>query len=301
MRTKLMLLVVALALCFCGCESKTYHPPPVVNDVNVKLLDSNASSVTLQFDVYVRGFSKKKDGYNLKAEVLLSSSRITLQERETGINDTSGTHVYKFNFSFDRDRSYIVSFKIMKNNSVYDTYPIRITNLQSVPNLEFGVKLKDVDFQLVNLTKDKATLFTKLYFTSSKIVSNVSLHLKAKPVGTSLIATEKWIDDINFTNGLNVLTTNLTVPRDYNYLLVIEAWRGDKIEKTWREPLILNPEKPKPKNETQTNFSLQNFVVRPMPRPRPVYTPPVKKVPSFLAVTTIVCLALLAARRLRSV
>ncbi len=290
--TAIILAVAAI----CGCIN-SYHPPPIIDHVNVKLADSNASDVKLHFDVYVRCFSKSSGNYNLTSEVMLYGSRIAISEKKISIKSSPGVQVYGFNYSFSRDRSYEVVFRIMKNNRVYDSYPVEITNLESVPNLEFGVKLKGVDFKLVNLSDSKATLLTELYFVSEKEEKNLSLHIEAKPAGTSLVAAEKWINT-NFSRGLNLISTNLTVPENYNYQLVITAWRGDVIEKTWKVPMILNPEKPKPKNESESeNFSLQNFVVKPMPRPRPVYTP--KKTPGFLLPAAIACMTLLTLRRLR--
>ena len=289
MRRSLIILVVLALLC--GCAAKSY--PPSIDNVDVKLLDSNASSVKLQFRVYVRGFSEKPERYNLSCSIQLANSRIELKEVKREINVSRGVRVYTFNFSFDRSRSYTVDFSISKNNRICCQYPIEITNLQSVPNLEFGVKLRGVDFQLVNLTKERAKLVARMYFVSNSEMKGIRLHLKAMPAGTSLVAEEKWMN-VNFTKGLNVVETKLSLPKDYNYQLVIEAWRGDKVECTWKKPLILNPSKPKPKNET--NFSLQNFVVKPQPVPTYTY---VKKTPSFLAVTAILCMAALAVRRFR--
>ncbi len=288
MRGSLKFLALLFVIALCGCAGSYY--PARIAYVNAKLLDSNASSVRLGFDVYVKIY--EGDDYDLTAGVQLLGSRISILEKSVKVKG-KGSHVYRFNLTFDRDKNYTVVFRISKKDIVYDTYPLRIANLQMVPNLEFGVRLRNVDFQLVNVSEKRATLLAKFYFVSNENESDVDLHVKVKPVGTSLIVAEKWIGRVNFTKGLNVLETNLTVPKDYNYLTVVEAWKGDVIESVWKRPLILNPEKPKPKNETRP-FSLKEFVVRPMPRPMP-YTP--KKIPAFLSVTAIACLILLSLRR----
>lgn len=74
-----------------------------------------------------------------------------------------------------------------------------------------------------------------------------------------------------------LVESNLTVPKDYNYLVKLEIWRNDALIKSWSRGLNLAPTKKVPENVTEekVKFEVSQFVKTPSytPAPMPVPTP----------------------------
>jgi len=102
--------------------------------------------------------------------------------------------------------------------------------------------------------------------------------IEYKHYGNITLADESWLNT-NIQKGKTVLAeANLTVPKDYNYIVKIEVWRNGSMLKVWSSSLSLAPTKRIPKNitEEKVGFKVGEFVVEktPMPiRPSKTSTP----------------------------
>ena len=59
-----------------------------------------------------------------------------------------------------------------------------------------------------------------------------------------------------------VRSVQLVVPDEYNYMVVVELWRGDTMINTWEKPVLLAPTKTVPKEsvEKKMNIEVSKFV-----------------------------------------
>ena len=295
----LMLLLMALALL--GCVHQNWYPkfPAVLKHVDVRLVDSNASSVKLQFTSYVERF--EKTNCSLHFRVMLRDSRIVLWSKVINASGDKGKSVYRINATFDRDRDYMVTITLRKGENVLGGSTFFLHDLDKVPNLSLGMRLTGADFVVKGVNGSYANIEGRFYVRAEKRVSGIDVHVKAKPMGTNLLADERWVKNITLTPGkIQTLTCELRVPKDYNYVVTLEVWKNGSIEGSWKEPLVLNPSKPKPKvNATGKNFSLSDFVVsRPMPVPNPIT--PQKKGPGFALPLALLAIAIVMWLRRRS-
>ncbi len=270
--TLLLVLMVAIMLLGCAHQKRSPLFPATLKHVDVRLVDSNASSVKLQFTSYVERF--ERTNCSLQFRVMLKNSRIGLWSRVINASGDRGLGVYRINATFDRNREYTVAITLKRGGNILSGWTFFLHDLNKVPNLSLGMRLVGVDFVVRGVNGSYANIESRFYVRAEKRISGIDVHVKAKPVGTNLLANERWIRNVTLTpEKIETLTCELKLPKDYNYVVTLEVWKNGNIEGTWNEPLVLNPSKPKPEmnKTTRKNFSLSDFMVRrPMPIPNPI-------------------------------
>jgi hypothetical protein len=143
---------------------------------------------------------------------------------------------------------------------------------------ELKMTLKDVDFQILNVFDNVTTIRARFYVEAMEDYDDAVFHIKAIQFESNVLADERWME-VSVEKGKTLLVeSNLTVPKDYNYLVKLEVWRNDALLKTWGKGLNLAPTKRVPENVTEerVKFEVSQFVKTPMP----MYTPTPLPVPT---------------------
>ena len=296
---KRILLPLLLSLIALGCvQHQSQKFTATLKNVDVRLVDSNSSSVKLQFRSYVERF--EKTNCTLYTIVRLGRTNIEVWRKSINASGDKGTSVYTINATFDRDKEYFVIIVLKRDGRVLGGRSFFLHDLNQIPNLSLGMKLTGADFLVRGVNGSHANVECRFYLRADKRLKGIDFHIKAKPLGTNLLADERWVRNVSIAPGrVETLTCELRIPKDYNYLVTVEVWKNGSIEAIWNEPLVLNPTKPKPSvnRTTGKNFSLSDFVVnRPIPVPRPVTT---KKGPGFTILAVLCAFSIILWKRRR--
>ncbi len=163
-------------------------------------------------------------------------------------------------------------------------------------NKQLKFNMKDVDFEIVRVKDNTATVLTRFYVDSMEDYTDTTFHIKAIQYESNVLADDRWLE-MDVDKGKTVLVEcNLTVPKDYNYLVKLEAWRQDSLVKTWSKGLNLAPKKEVPQNitEKKVEFEIEEFArEEPTPAPVPTSTPrvtPETAVPGFEVILALFAL-----------
>jgi hypothetical protein len=128
-----------------------------------------------------------------------------------------------------------------------------------------GVILNNIDFSVGGVSAGKVSIKSDIYLENKgpDVSDNLKLIVKAREANSNLIA-----DKINTETGTiinettSVKSVQLVVPDEYNYMVVVELWRGETLINTWEKPVLLAPTKTVPKEsvEKKMNLEVSKFV-----------------------------------------
>ncbi|WP_052299994.1 DUF7490 domain-containing protein [Ferroglobus placidus] len=126
--------------------------------------------------------------------------------------------------------------------------------------------MKDADFAVLGVNDSRVVVLARFYVEALKDYE-VLAHVKAVQYESNILADEFW-KEAKIEGGKTALVEgNLTLPKDYNYLVKLELWRNGSLLKIWSKPLSFSPTKRIPKNETEkeVKFEITEFVRTPVP------------------------------------
>src|SRR4030066_980212 len=123
---------------------------------------------------------------------------------------------------------------------------------------------------------------------------NMDMIVKARQAESNLLADKKASETgVIAGEATSVKSVQLDVPEGYNYLMVVELWKGDVMVNTWEKALMLAPTKTVPKESQEKKMTLEvsKFIREgdtvPVPGATPAaegYAPPMKQEPGFEAI-----------------
>lgn len=259
-----------------------------IRKIDFKLESVNDTHADINFIVTVQR-TKKVTNATLLVFVHDKLTNILLKKKELKIprEGKEGLDELKFTLSFEKDRDYKVILEIRKNNKIVSTRGLILKGLSTLipKEKELKVYLKDVDFEVLRVFDNKVEVKTRFYLESMDDYT-IIFHIKAVQYESNILASDKWLQE-EIRKGKTVLVeTNLTIPKDYNYLIKIEAWKANTLVKSWSKPLNLAPTRKIPANVTEekVRFEVSEFIREEkvpgyIPTPIPVPTPlPFEKV-----------------------
>ncbi len=231
-----------------------------IENVDVKVDRISDDSVDLTFLIKLSATDNltiKILTYDLKTNILLNETSIPVKGVE--VNKT---------LSFEKDKDYRVKVVLEREGKTLDFRYLNLRYLNTlIPrNKELKVFLKDVDFKVLGVNGDRVKVLVRYYFDSLKDY-DVLFHVKAVQYESNVLADEKWVKAKLEGGRTTIVETNVSVIKNYCYLIKLEAWRDDSIVRIWKSVLNLSPTKRVPKEavEKEVEFEVEKFVATPTP------------------------------------
>jgi hypothetical protein len=127
------------------------------------------------------------------------------------------------------------------------------------------VTLNNIDFTVGGVSAGKVSIKSDIYLENKgpDVSDNLKLIVKAREANSNLIADKTNAETGTIINETTaVKTVQLVVPDEYNYMVVVELWRGETMINTWEKPVLLAPTKTVPKEsvEKKMNLEVSKFV-----------------------------------------
>jgi hypothetical protein len=269
----------------------------------------NDSHAVLNFSILVQR-SKTLENVTLAVYLYDSKTSILLEKMKIPVENEFENELQEINarISLERDRDYTIKFEAMRQSDQLFSKSFNIRGLSSlIPDYKkLKVNMNDVDFLVLEENNSRVKILARFYLYSLDDYSDVTFHLKAVQLESNLLADESWkeVDQINSGQTL-LLESNLTIPRNYNYLVKLEAWRNGILLKKWSAPLKLSPTRTIPENvsEKEVELDISEFVQKgyqapvpaptPTPVPYPAYREPAPGFEVWLAILSVSIVALL--------
>jgi len=251
-----------------------------LEDIEIKAerINESHADIKLLISIYrsktVTNASLIVSVYDMETNLLLKRVELPIPEKgEKGLEELNTT------ISFEKDKRYNIGFRLEKDKRIVDTRWMGLKGLDTLlpKEKELKMTLKDVDFQILSVFDNLTTIRARFYVEAMENYDDAVFHIKAIQFESNVLADERWMN-VDVERGKTLLVeSNLTVPKDYNYLVKLEVWRSDALIKTWTKGLNLAPTKKVPENVTEekVKFEVSQFVKTPSytPAPMPVPTP----------------------------
>ncbi|WP_457548589.1 DUF7490 domain-containing protein [Archaeoglobus sp.] len=233
-----------------------------IENVDVKVDKIGDDFVNLTFLIKIHRSEVLKNA-TLKLKVYDLKTGVLLKEKSVNVPEKDG-RILNVTMPFEKDKDYRIKV-ILEKDDRRDQYTLNLRNLETLipKDRELKVVLRDVDFKVLDVKGNRVNVLIRFYFDSLKNY-DVRFHLKAVQNESNVLADEKWIDATLRSGKTQIVETNISVIKDYNYLIKLEAWRGGYMVKVWKAFLNLAPTKKVPVNvkEEAVKFEVEKFAER---------------------------------------
>ncbi|MCZ7391867.1 MAG: PGF-CTERM sorting domain-containing protein, partial [Candidatus Methanoperedens sp.] len=148
------------------------------------------------------------------------------------------------------------------NGSISDSGSVSIRGLNALTpeSKRSGVVLSNIDFTVSNVSAGRVSIKSDIYLENKgqDASENLKMIVKAREAASNLLADKTGTDTgVIASEATAVKSVQLVVPDGYNYMVVVELWRGDTMINSWEKPVLLAPTKTVPKESTEKNVNIE--------------------------------------------
>jgi len=224
-----------------------------IERADLKAEKVNESFVEIKFLIRIRG---EPDClvisiYDLRTNLLIEDKKFKAKRE------------LNFTIPFEKDKNYRIVLKVLKNDKIVNRKILTVHGLDTLVPKEkvLKIEVKDVDFKIVDVTGNRARVSAKYYINSFEDYEDVKFHVKAVQLESNVLADEVWFESCINKEKTNIISTNITIPKNYNYLIKLEAWRSGKLLKIWKRSLNLSEKRKivREKVEEEVGFKVEEF------------------------------------------
>jgi hypothetical protein len=234
-------------------------------------VEVTSSIIEMNVTAYINHAGSKTQNATMLIRAISSETKLLHTQVFTPIPQTESeiekTLSISTNLNVERNGGYELNILLFDNGSIQDSGTINIQGLNAMipESKRSGVTLNTIDFTIGNVSASNILIKSDIYLENKgpDVSDNLKLIVKAREATSNLIADKTNAQTgaiINETTA--VKTVQLNVPDGYNYMVVVELWRGETLINTWEKPVLLAPTKTVPKEsvEKKMNLEVSKFV-----------------------------------------
>ena len=286
-----------------------------IREVDVAPVEVTSSLVEVNVTAYI--YHREGETKNAFMLIRAINSRTGLLEANVSTpipgSDSDKTVTASAKLKVDRNGDYDLKILLYDNGSIRESGAVGIKGLNALtPAAKLsGVAVSNIDFIVTGTSGGRAYIRSDVYLENkwASTSENMNMVVKAQQAESNLLADKKSIETgVIAGESTSVKSVQLDVPEGYNYMMVVELWKGDVMVNTWEKALMLAPTKTVPKEsvEKKMNIEVSKFVregeasmpmITPTMAPEMAYAP--RKEPGFEALAAVAALLLVMALRRR--
>ncbi len=319
-----VVLVVSLAIVLMNSDvlqtEYIYKPSAsfLIREVDVKPVEVTSSLIEVNITAYI--YHGEGEAKNATMLIRAINSNTGLHEAEVSTpipgSDRDKTVTASAKLKVDRNGNYELKILLYDNGSIRESGSVGIKGLNALtPAAKLsGVAVNNIDFIVTGASGGRASIRSDIYLENKWAApsENMNMIVKARQAESNLLADKKSSETGVITGEATaVKSVQLDMPDGYNYMMVVELWKGDVLVNTWEKALMLAPTKtvPKESQEKKMNIEVSKFVREGGAPPVPGatmtvaagdYAIPKKGEPGFEAIAAIAALIMVIALRRRS-
>lgn len=244
-----------------------------IRDVDVKPIEVSSSTISLNVTPYINHQGGKTGNASVMIRVISSETGLLETRVSTPIPEAATTSektktiTVSQDLVVNRDGEYELNILVFDNGTIKDSGSVYIDGLSALTPMSkrSEINLNNIDFTVSGTTGGNVVVKSDIYLENrdSKPSENLEIIIKARE-GTSNLLADKTTSNTGViaSETTAVKSVKLTVPDNYNYLVVVELWRKNVLVKTWEKPVLLAPTKTVPTGsvEKKVNIDVSKFV-----------------------------------------
>ena len=318
-----VIFVVSIAIVLVNSDAlikeQEYKPSASfsIREIDVKPVEVTSDLIEVNVTAYIyHGEGEAKNPIMLIRAI---NSNTGLHEAEVSTpipdSDRDKTVTASAKLKIQRNGNYDLRILLYDNGSIRESGSVGIKGLNALTPAakKSGVEVNNIDFIVVGASGGKASIRSDIYLENKWAVpsENMNMIVKARQAESNLLADKRSSETgVIAGEATSVKSVQLDVPEGYNYMMVVELWKGDVMVNTWEKALMLAPTKtvPKESQEKKMTIEVSKFMREGGAAPVPGVTmtaaaeayPTMKQEPGFEVIIAIAALILVIALRRRS-
>lgn len=318
------LLVLSFTIVMVGkdvlIQEPDYVPPSFlsIREVDVRPVEVTSSRIEVNVTAYIDHAGGKTRNATMLIRAINSGTGLLGEQVYTSIPETESekTLAVSRKLRVERDGGYELKILIFNNGSIVDSGSVTIRGMNAITpqSKRSGVVLNNIDFTVSSVSKGNVGINSDIYLENSgpEPSENLRMMVKAREAASHLLADKKSSETGVIENETTaVRTVQLVVPDEYNYMVVVELWKGDVLINKWEKPVLLAPTKTVPKESMEKKVDIEvskferegGIAGGPMegrfPSPTPAYAMTPAE-PGFEVLAAVLALLVVIALRRRS-
>ncbi len=289
-----------------------------IREVDVKPIDVTSAVVEVNVTAYINHAGGKTTNASMLIRAIRSDTKLLEAQVFAPITaaetEKDKALIVSQNLKVERNGGYELKILLFDNGTILDSGSVNIAGLNAlVPQSKrSGITLNNIDFTVSGVSAGRVAIKSDIYLENrgSQATENLNLIVKAREAASNLLADKTTSETgVIASESTAIKNVKLEVPDEYNYMVVVELWKGDVMINTWEKPVLLAPSKTVPKEtvEKKVDIEVSKFVreggapegVPPFTGIKPTTTPTLKE-PGFEALAAITALIIVLVLRRRS-
>jgi hypothetical protein len=314
-----VILVISLAIVLMNSDAlvqdSVYKPPAYfsIREVDVKPVEVTSSLIEVNITAYI--YHSEGEAKNATMLIRAINSNTGLHETEVSTqipeSDWDKTVTASAKLKVERNGNYDFKILLYDNGSIRDSGSVGIKGLSALTPAakRSGVVVNNIDFIVTGASAGRTSIRSDVYLENRdpSPSENMNMIVKARQAESNLLADKKASETgVIAGEATAVKSVQLDMPDGYNYMMVVEIWKGDVLVNTWEKALMLAPTKTVPKEsvEKKMNIEVSKFMreggVPPSSAAAMATEYATMKEPGFEAIVAIAALIMVIALRRRS-
>ncbi len=269
----LLAFVVILSFAIVIINKDAFLPEPESPPAYLSIRDVDVSPVEVtsaQAEVNVTAYINHYGGKTMNATMLIraissDTGLLAAQASAPIIADESGnekTLQVSQKLMVERNGGYDLKILLFDNGSIRDSGSVGIRGLNAIVpfSKKSGIVLNNIDFSVGSVSAGKVSIKSDIYLENKgpEASENLKMIVKAREASSNLIADETNAETgVIASESTAIKSVQLMVPDEYNYMVVVELWKGNVQINTWEKPVLLAPTKTVPKESTEKKVDIE--------------------------------------------
>ena len=317
-----VIFVVSLAIVLINSDAliqESFYKPPAsfsIRELDVKPVEVTSSLIEINVTAYIYHIEGEARNATMLIRAINSNTGLHEAEVSTPIpeSDSDKTVTASAKLKVERNGNYDLRILLYDNGSIRESGSVGIKGLNALTPAakQSGVAVNNIDFIVAGASGGIASIRSDIYLENKWAApsENMNMIVKARQAESNLLADKKTSETgVIAGEATSIKSVQLDVPEDYNYMMVVELWKGDVLVNTWEKALMLAPTKTVPKEsvEKKMNIEVSKFLreggAPPVPgvtmTVSPSYATTPKMEPGFEAIVAIAALIIVIVLRRR--
>lgn len=246
----LLLFIILASVLSAGCL-RDFEQQSTLRITNVDMSSEKVRSSYVDLNITTELESQSADSRNVSLLLKVYDKRTGFleQQKSVFVGDVTENEVtfVPIEVSLSKADNYRLKLILYKGKELQRERSLDVSNLDSlisdVDNI--GIEIGEVDFIVKDVVDSKVVLQADIYLSNEglDLSDDYRMLVKAREMDASLLADKTWANTGSIVpETTKIVSVDLSVPKNYNYIVDVIIWNNDRIIKRGESVVQLSPD-----------------------------------------------------------
>jgi len=242
-----------------------------IREVDVRPVKVTSAEIEVNVSAYIDHYGgKTRDAVMLIRATSRDTGFLTTQVSapiDAGESKNGETLLVSQKLKVERKGGYDLKILLFDSGSIRDSGSVNIRGLEALTPFSkmSGIVLNNIDFTVGSVSAGKVSIKSDMYLENNgpEASENLKIIVKAREGASNLLADKTSTETGVIPSEATIIkSVQLTVPDEYNYMVVAELWKQEVLINSWEKPVLLAPTKtiPNASIEKKVEIEVSKFV-----------------------------------------